>query len=84
MLVQTVSDRQTPFYQVNHLMNYLRIGTDNTGERSTFKGHMRNFTGYNKALTSDEVKALYNESSMPLSNIMGEIKLTFSGLSHKA
>ncbi len=84
MLVQTVSDRQTPFYQVNHLMNYLRIGTDNTGERSTFKGHMRNFTGYNKALTSDEVKALYNESSMPLSNIMGEIKLTLSGLSHKA
>lgn len=84
LLVQTVSDRQTPFYQVNHLMNYLRIGTDNTGERSTFKGHMRNFTGYNKALTSDEVKALYNESSMPLSNIMGEIKLTLSGLSHKA
>ena len=84
MLVQTVSDRQTPFYQVNHLMNYLRIGTDNTGERSTFKGHMRNFTGYNKALTSDEVKALYNESSMPLSNIMGDIKLTLSGLSHKA
>ena len=84
MLVQTVPDRQTPFYQVNHLINYLRIGTDNTGERSTFKGHMRNFTGYNKALTSDEVKALYNESSMPLSNIMGEIKLTLSGLSHKA
>ena len=84
LLVQTVSDRQTPFYQVNHLMNYLRIGTDNTGERSTFKGHMRNFTGYNKALTSDEVKALYNESSMPLSNIMGDIKLTLSGLSHKA
>lgn len=84
MLVQTVSDRQTPFYQVNHLMNYLRIGTDNTGERSTFKGHTRNFTGYNKALTSDEVKALYNESSMPLSNIMGDIKLTLSGLSHKA
>ena len=84
MLVQTVPDRQTPFYQVNHLMKYLKIGTDATNERSNFKGHLRNFTGYNKALTPDEVKALYNESSMPLSKIMGDIKLTISGLSHKA
>ena len=84
ILVQTVPDRQTPFYQVNHLMNYLRIGTDSTSKRSNFKGHLRNFRGYNKALSHDEVKALYNESSMPLSNIMGDIKLTLSGLSHKA
>ena len=84
MLVQTVPDRQTPFYQVNHLMKYLKIGTDATNERSNFKGHLRNFTGYNKALTPDEVKALYNQSTMPLSNIMGDIKLTISGLSHKA
>ena len=84
MLVQTVPDKQIPFYQVNHLTKYLRIGTDATSERSNFKGHMRNFTGYNKALTPDEVKALYNQSTMPLSNIMGDIKLTISGLSHKA
>ena len=84
ILVQTVPDRQTPFYQVNHLMNYLRIGTDTPANRSNFKGHIRNFKGYNKALTHDEVKALYSQTTMPLPNIMGDIKLTLSGLSYKA
>ena len=65
-------------------MNYLRIGTDTPANRSNFKGHIRNFKGYNKALTHDEVKALYSQTTMPLPNIMGDIKLTLSGLSYKA
>ena len=80
VLVETQTNRLYPIGQAGRRLRNLRVGKYHT---TPFMGHVLDFKGFNKELTHDEVKSLYNLGTNTTYKIGGSVNVTLNGIAVK-